>query len=168
MARRTELKGVLHGLLGTFTSRYADCDGYWICGLLVAHIDRALEIDLLSLPEEELLRSPMSAATLHARLSFAEQLEKVGIPRPWVREAVLEIARRPGRRDERASWNGPMRSGHTYRFAAHALSDLGRRFEAEVRIFVAPHDPQLESRRAPHQRLYPGSLSPAPPADAVQ
>jgi hypothetical protein len=49
---KSNLKGVAHGLLGTFVSRYNDIDGYWGLGVLrklaSENATRMIEIDLLS------------------------------------------------------------------------------------------------------------------------
>ena len=51
MAKRKTLKGIAHGLLGTFVSRYNDIDGYWGLGVLRKLADKqslqTLELDLL-------------------------------------------------------------------------------------------------------------------------
>lgn len=158
MPARNHLKGVLGGFLGTYTSRYSDYEGYWLFGFLLGSAE-PLELDLLGTepsasPE---LRSTdgttrqsrilaLGVACKAARVKLAEQLEKHGLPLSAVREARLSIEREAERFECRSGW--PSRSGFDVRFRATLVADNGRRFERETVVFVAPHDPRLETRSA--------------------
>jgi hypothetical protein len=146
MAHRRDLAGVLHNFLGTYTSRYSDRDGYWLFGFL-AHAGAEWQVDLLAAPEPAATSAVAEAIAL-ARTRFAEQLQKAEIPRSWLREAHLRLAR--GDEAKRGVVNGHWTDGHDFTFSAHATTDHGKSFAAEAVVFVAPHDP---ARAAPNQAM---------------
>ena len=145
MTSRRVIKGVLHNFLGTFTSRYSDFDGYWVFGLLVQGMDTE-SIDLLAVSAESTDATPSAFARRLAAQKFAEQIAKAGLPGSWFREARLDITKLPVSRF--GVVNGRSCSGHDVRFLAHAVTDLGRIYDATLSIFVAPHDPKVELRSA--------------------
>ena len=149
MASRRIIKGVLHNFLGTFTSRYSDFDGYWVFGFLVGSMDD-VRIDLLVASADSADATPSAFARRLATQKFAEQIAKAGLPSSWFREARLDISKSS---ESRLGFvNGRSSSGYDMRFLAHAVTDLGMVYDCTASIFVAPHDPNAESRstRAVH------------------
>lgn len=145
MTRRRIIKGLLHNLLGTLASRNSDFDGYWVFGFLVGDMDRE-RIDLLATRVECTDSAPTAFIKRLAAQKFAEQISKAGLPSTWIREARIELTKSPVARS--GIVNGRQCSGHDVRLQAHAVSDLGRTYAATLGIFVAPHDPSVESRSA--------------------
>ena len=145
MTSRRVISGVLHNFLGTFTSRYSDFDGYWVFGFLVESMD-TVRIDLLGDVAEIADTTPQGFARRLASQKFGEQIAKAGLPREWFREAYLEISKSPESRF--GVVNGQSSSGYDMRFQAHVVTDLGRAYDSTASIFVAPHDPKIESRSA--------------------
>ena len=141
MPSRRVLNGVLAGFLGTYTSRYSDFDGYWLFGFLVRELETA-EFDLLAVGIDVAV-SPLASARNLASRKFAEQLEKSRLDRSHIREARLVIERTP---DDGSVPGQHFRGGFNLRFRATATMDNERRFTRETTVFVAPHDPQIESR----------------------
>jgi len=144
MPSRRTIKGVLHNLLGTFTSRYSDLGGYWLFGLLIQNIEQ-IRIDLLAANSVG-SDTPTGVAKRLAVTKFAEQIEKAGIPKSWFREAHLEATKMPGSRF--GAVNGHVCSGYEVRFVIQAVTDLGKGYERSLSVFVAPHNPAVELRSA--------------------
>jgi hypothetical protein len=145
MARRRSIRSVLHNFLGGFTSRYSDFDGYWIFGMLVVDLDHTA-IDLLGDPRDVVGGEPLQAAIRRARILFREQLARGQLDASVVREARLEMKRSseptPG------MINGHVATRYEITFTARAVSDLDAVYERTRSVFVAPHDPSIEYRRA--------------------
>ena len=64
--------------------------------------------------------------------------------RDWIRAADLTMT--VGLDSAAGTINGHNATGHIVRFRARAVTDLGRSYERTASIFVAPHDPMIESR----------------------
>jgi hypothetical protein len=143
MTRRRMIAGVLHNFLGTFTSRYSDFTGYWLFGFLVEAIG-GLNIDLLDTNESNSEYSASAFARQLAARKFSEQISKARVPRTWFREARLELSRPAEPRI--GSVNGRSISGYAVSLTVHVGTDLGRTYASAATMFVAPHDPSLESR----------------------
>ncbi len=143
MTSHRVIPGVLHNFLGTFTSRYSDFDGYWVFGFLVESMD-GVRIDLLGGVAENADSSPSGFARRLAAQKFSEQIAKAGLSRKWFREAYLDISKSP--ESTVGFVNGRSSSGYDLRFRAHVVTDLGREYDSTAAIFVAPHDPKIESR----------------------
>src|SRR4029077_7714090 len=94
MATRRAIRGVLGNLLGTYTSRYSDYDGYWLFGFLVADLVE-LRIDLLATAVDD-SHMPTGVAAQLAVERFDDQMRKAGLKRSQVREACVTIRRLPG------------------------------------------------------------------------
>ena len=144
------MKSVLAGFLGTFTSRYSDFQGYWLHGQLLS-IGLNFEFDLLGPATDEF--TPEAAARRHAVRRFLEQLAKHRIELPFVQSACLKIEAAPHlvRMPQSEVWARSFSGwvdGHWVEFTASAIMKNGRRYEISQTIFVAPHDPQKEWRRA--------------------
>ena len=143
MTSRRVIPGVLHNFLGTFTSRYSDFDGYWVFGFLVEGID-TVRIDLLAEVSESADSTPSGFARRLAAQKFSEQIAKAGLSRECFREAYLDLLKLP--ESAQGLVNGRSSSGYHVRFQAHVVTDLGRAYDSTASIFVAPHDPKIESR----------------------
>jgi hypothetical protein len=143
MARCGKISSVLHDFLGTYTSRYSDLDGYWLFGMLVDQPD-ALGIDLLHAEGRSVGATPVAFATRLAAEKFTEQIEKAGLSISRLRDARLSIVKSPV--VTLGLVNGHVRPGHDVRFAAKAISQLGKTYERATSVFVAPHDPRVEQR----------------------
>lgn len=141
MPSRAVLNGVLAGFLGTYTSRYSDFDGYWLFGFLVESANR-VTFDLLA-PDKETGAGPLTIARQLATQRFVDQLGKSRLNPSLVREARLMIERLA---DDGSVPGQHFRNGFNLRFHVSATADTGRQFEREATVFVAPHDPHLESR----------------------
>ena len=139
MARRTALKGVLHGFLGTFTSRNNDLDGYWLFAQLVVEAAE-IECDLLS-PCSNSGLSGLTCARAHE--TFRSQVSKARLPAAWIREARLRISKGSA---SRVVVNGHSTWGVGIDVTASVTTDTGRRFENSVTLAVAPHNPAIEFR----------------------
>ncbi len=142
MATRRVIKSVLQSFLGTYTSRYSDYDGYWLFGFLVADLGE-LRINLLGQNVGD-PASPVGVATSLAVTKFEEQRRKSDLAPSHIHEAWLTIQRLPGERKWWASdhWS----AGFNIRFSALAVMENGKRYERECDVFVAPHNPEFESR----------------------
>ncbi|MBN2022498.1 MAG: hypothetical protein JW809_06850 [Pirellulales bacterium] len=145
MTSRRVIPGVLHNFLGTFTSRYSDLDGYWVFGFLVDSMD-TVRFDLLGEVAESADSTPSGFARRLAAQKFSEQIHKAGLSRERFREAYLDISK--SALSKIGVINGQTCSGHDVRFQAHVVTDLGRAYDSTASIFVAPHDPKIESRSA--------------------
>jgi len=143
MARRRNIKGVLHNFLGTYTSRYSDFDGYWLFGFLVEVI-RELRIDLIEVRAECNETTPIATAERLGVTKFSEQMEKAGLPTSCIREAHLKITKSPELID--GFVNGWLSSGYQVKFVVEAVTDLGKTYESTMSLFVAPHNPKVERR----------------------
>jgi hypothetical protein len=141
MPSRGAIRAALHNFLGTYVSRYSEYDGYWLFGFLVREMDR-LEFDLLhtsAFPPG----SPQAEAATSAAKKFQEQARKAGVI-SWIANAHLGVTKLPGTQTIYPS--GPQREGHPLQFTAVAVSDLGKTYQDERCVYVAPHDPTAERR----------------------
>lgn len=138
---------MLHNFLRTFTSRYSDFDGYWVFGVVVEELNDA-RIDLLGPADRGAGSAPMRALVHIARDRFRNQLAKHRLTPSLLKAAELLIARAPEKAAE-ARVNG---RGYEVTVSVRAVTDLDTEYVSSVSIFVAPHDPNRESRskrRAP-------------------
>ncbi|MCE9526870.1 MAG: hypothetical protein K8R36_12535 [Planctomycetales bacterium] len=136
------LKAVLHNFLETYTSRYSDCEGYWLFGRILDKFEQ-LEFDLVAGGDyEEVLVG--TAANLAAQ-KFAEQLNLAGLVFSCIRDARLAITKLPD--EVEGPVNTHIRKGRFVRFAVRVVSDHGQIYGCEKLVFVAPHDPTVELRR---------------------
>jgi hypothetical protein len=142
MATRRVIKAVLENFLRTYVSRYSDCGGYWLFGLLVADLGE-LRVNLLGQAVRD-PDTPMGVAVLSASARFEDQRRKAGLVAAQVREAWLTIRRMPELKQ--GSVNGHTCAGFNLRFSAEAVMDDGKRHERDQVVFVAPHDSKVELR----------------------
>ncbi|MGC1189657.1 MAG: hypothetical protein WA861_03665 [Candidatus Binatus sp.] len=140
---------MLRNFLGTLTSRYSDWHGYWLFGFVVNDLER-LDHDLLipvaGSPDE----TPLAHLRTLATIKFLEQLSKAQLDPIRIREAILVIERLPGRVEVQYNpYTDPYTtSGYHVRFMVRAITDLGRAYEYEQIVAVAPHDPAHEFQSA--------------------
>lgn len=144
MPRRRLINGVLEGFLGNLVSRYSDLNGYWLLGFLALQ-RKSLEIDL----RHGNLRTADSPEDRFAELAsrkFDEQLGKWRVSPSWVTGARLDVI---WSKDAVSGFVGGVRQdGYKATFTASVKTDLGRTWSSAKHIFVAPHNPRLESRSA--------------------
>jgi hypothetical protein len=103
-----------------------------------------VRIDLLADFTEVADSSPSGFARRLAAQKFSEQVAKAGLSSARFREAYLDISK--SAEPTRGFVNGRSSAGHCVRFQAHVATDLGRAYDRTASIFVAPHDPKIESR----------------------
>jgi hypothetical protein len=132
---------VLHNFLGTFVSRNSDFSGYWIFGMIIGDLGHR-RMDLLGPGPDG--SDALAAAGRLARQQFHEQLHKSGLALSCIREATLELERTD--RSRPVNVNGLMATGHELALTARVVTDLGKTYERKQSIYVAPHDPTVESR----------------------
>ncbi len=156
--RRRNIRGVLGGLLGRYTSRYSDFDGYWLFGMLVSNLDH-LVIDLLQ-ADETPPRHPLALAEALARSVFRDQMAKAGLPLSRAAAASIELKRSSTPSGGHAG--DYVVPGFDVTFIARVVSDLGTVYQHTTTIFVAPHDPRREMRAT--RRLQDDPSRAAPPA----
>lgn len=139
MPKARALRGVLSGFLGAFSSRNAEFQGYWIFGFLVEQRS-PIQFDLQVIAPDSSI-DPVDAARHRAALVFRDQLQKHGFQTTDVASARL-IMTRLHPVVEGTVW-GP-RAGYRMRLQAVVIKWPGTRFEREVSLFAAPHDPWVE------------------------
>jgi hypothetical protein len=142
MPTRRVIQSVLHNFLGTYTSRYSDYDGYWLFGFMVESLD-CIEFDLLA--ADLVVSDPIVEFARRLAVGrFTDQLRKATLEPSRIREATLAIKRLPKTIVEPV--NGRPSNGHGVRFEVTAITDTGQQYEAARTVFVAPHNPERESR----------------------
>ena len=138
MVSTRAINQALYGFLGTFTSRYSECDGYWLLGFLVGR--EPLLIDLLhqsTIPA--MSGDPVDVARAVAFERFKVQLSKARIERDEVQSATLRIETLGGVHGLVAG-----RAGRRMRFRTAVIVKGGRSVERAVDVGVAVHDPKFE------------------------
>ena len=148
MPTRKAIKGVLHGFLGTFTSRYSDYDGYWVFGSITDEMTN-LTINLLEVEDASTENDVVLFVAQLARRKFREQMDKMHVPISFVHGAKMSISRSDA--PARGFVAGHLCKGHIYIFSVQVISDLGRPFQATTQMFVAPHSRLLEHRSTRRQ-----------------
>jgi hypothetical protein len=143
MIGRRTIKGIPHNFIGTYTSRYSDYEGYWIFGLLTKDVEQ-LTIDLLNSETNNSGSKPLVFAVELAKRKFSEQITKNGFSISRLREAHLQIKKLP--QPKSGFVNGRASVGNDFRFTAKVVSDYGKTYETEMLMFVAPHNPSVESQ----------------------
>ncbi len=144
MTTRRALKGILHGFLGTFGSRYSSYQGYWLFGFVVADLDTT-EIDLLHPTPNGDPDAPTNILRTLAATKFLDQLAKAGLHPRRVASASLILERLA---PATAVVEMREREGFTVQLSVTAAADTGRVFTSRTILFVAPHDPTIERKSA--------------------
>jgi len=144
MPTRRVMNKVLTNFLSSFTSRRTNFDGYWAFGFITDHL-KALELDLLdgNVPDGP---APLQYVLERAVDIFQDQASKAGLTAFMVKSATLSI-HLIDQPPTTQVIEGHERSGELYQCTATAEMDNGSRFQQEVGLFIAPHDPDLEMRR---------------------
>jgi hypothetical protein len=143
MKTRRQIPGVLHNLLETFTSRYSDYDGYWLFGQLLLEAE-TLSIDLRDEEKNSASSAVAAAACREAYTKFEDQMKKADMPIECIASAILTMTK--AKTEKVGVVNHQPSSGYEVSFAVEAISDQGKKYRAEKTVFVAPHDPSIESR----------------------
>ena len=144
MPGRRLINGALDGFLGNLVSRYTDLNGYWLLGFLALR-RKSLEIDLRR-GSQRTSDSPEDHFAELASRKFVEQLGKWRVLPSWVAGARLDVL---WSKDSVSGFVGGVRSdGYEVTFAASVKTDLGRTWSRAKHVFVAPHNPRLETRSA--------------------
>ena len=133
---------MLHNLLGTLTSSYSHWHGYWLFGFVVSDLE-PLNHDLLMHIEGAPDDTPMAHMRSLATKRFQEQLAKAGLDSIHIRQASLSVERLPG--TVQISVPNFAAVGYRMRFVVRAITDVGKAYECEDTISVAPHNPVRES-----------------------
>ncbi len=147
MAKSRLMKGVPHNVLGTFCSRYSNIDGYWMFGFLIPHLElsdiNSLTIDLIG---DCHIRNSLILHTVHRRSVsvFRDQIGKAGFSLSHVRSATLNISW--PRQDIDGQVNLHKCEGRAVLFRVCIVTSHGRMCDAEMKMFVAPHNPRVEHR----------------------
>jgi hypothetical protein len=136
---------VLGPFLGTYTSRYSDCDGYWLFGFLVGEFEQ-LRIDLLA-PTVGEPDAPLGLTVRLATEEFEDQIRKSALERSQVRSARLTI--RQSAESTTGTVNGHPCTGHYFAFLVEAVMEGARNYQREQVVFVARHNPEVELRSTP-------------------
>jgi len=145
MARRRLINGALEGFLGNLVSRYSDLNGYWLLGFLATQRS-SMEINLRRGIHHTDRDSPEGFFIELASRKFDEQLHKWRVPIAWVAGARLDVI---WSKEVTGGFVGGMsREGYEATFAASVQTDLGRTLSRAKHVFVAPHNPHLESKSA--------------------
>ncbi|MDA7419596.1 hypothetical protein [Tritonibacter multivorans] len=134
MGRRKDLQGLCNDLLGSFVSRNNNLDGYWALGKLQRALEEPAE-DRLLFDLKPGGRVPISFQQLNRdwQANLAAQCRRRGLPLDWIAKAEL-AARRV--------------SSMQLECTLTIVTDLDRVFVAQQKVFVRPHDPEREYRRA--------------------
>ncbi|RVM86362.1 hypothetical protein [Sinorhizobium meliloti] len=135
MSRREQFRGICHGVLGTFVSRYNDLDGYWALGQYVAFLDRIGECQLLlKLGDATVLpEGPgFAAAAKYYRGAVLRMMKTNAMPQAWFANGTMKVS---------------IVATSTATCEIEIVSDLGRTYRSERTINVRPHDPVIERRR---------------------
>lgn len=95
MPQRNALKGVVHGLIGTFTSRYNDVNGYWGIGFLrLIAVERkvvSLTLDLLNPDSSGPYAAQLEEIAGNYQLWLSATLPRFGYSLENLTSATIEI-----------------------------------------------------------------------------
>lgn len=140
MKRGKILQAASHNFLETLISRNSDHQGYWVFGLAYHHLN-GMTIDLLV----ESAESEPPANWLHgmAAKRFADQLTKHGEDASSLQSAVLEFERLG---EATHTFHDCQRKGHDFLVTVKIQTEDGHSFTEPKTFFVAPNDPEVESK----------------------
>ena len=147
MPRRRELAGVAKALLGSFTSRNNDVDGYWGMGRLASYAEqrRSTTVQLTLVPTDAgPADSDIRLLLDWCNTFLGRQLAVRALPRDWLRAATVAVtfgidARRP---------NAPPQTtrGRLAECIVEFTDDLGNIHRAGALVWCGEHDPARERR----------------------
>ena len=136
MARRIELRGIVHDALAAFISRNNDLNGYWALGQLRNWIEGegagTLDIPLVGEGIAE-IKPEISLISQRFAVTLQVLMKSQNLPSEWVQDAHFTV--------ELAAFDRLICS-------LHVVADLGRSFEFSRILLVRRHDPRRELRRA--------------------
>ena len=148
MASRKKLKGVAHGLLGTFVSRNNDVDGYWGLGKLRKFAETIgkdeIQIDLLSDAERPMFLTTTTTVQRVYRDWLLNAAPKFGVR--FQDLAAAQVILRFTTFDEMPDVRRDTR-GFPYVCTVILRNRFGARYAAQKVGVCGPHDPYKESRR---------------------
>lgn len=145
MPFRYRLRGIAAAILGSFTGRNNDLDGYWAIGRLRAFADsqavQVLRLDLIRGQAEPDGEIPRRVAAAYETALRGKSVQ-FRIPRERLLAAIIEL---------RFAGDGPRAipkttRGEPFSCAIELTDDRGRGVRFEHRGYCAPHDPQREYR----------------------
>ncbi len=147
MAGHKHLKGIAHGLLGTFVSRNNDIDGYWGIGVLrsfaLEHNLSSLALDLIDKSPNFAKGSPVQSVEERYRGWLSSVLAKEGVDQQLLRSAEIRL-----RFTTFAEFPDTIRDtrGEPFVCQVGLTSDQGIVYSASRIGVCAPHEPAKESR----------------------
>ncbi|HLA94657.1 MAG TPA: hypothetical protein VK612_02965 [Pyrinomonadaceae bacterium] len=144
MPQRNALRGIAHGLLGTFVSRNNDIGGYWGLGVLrLVAQQNGLDKLIIDLLNEDRHVSPVTSVEETYRDWLFQRMEKFAIDKASLTNA--EIRLRFASFDEFPNAIRDTR-GYPYVCTVRFKTDLGPEYSAESIGVCSAHDPTSESK----------------------
>jgi hypothetical protein len=147
MARRIELGSIASGLIGSFSSRNNDVDGYWGIGKLHKFVESDLEkkvvIDLISgtiHPQTDEFNSLIEL--YRERLDF--HLKARGLPREWVTSVEITVSFETEYEAKHHFWRSGL--GKPYIAKCDIKDDSRKHYISHAYNNCRPHDPKREAR----------------------
>lgn len=145
MSRRSILKGIASGVVGSFVSRNNDLDGYWGIGMLCLYARNirktSVTINLCSNVEEQLIISTLAGNYCYM---FKNITAKLKLNPHWVKkvEILIEFGTSNGNliKAPYDTWGDP------FQCTLSITDDLGHIWRASKIGRCVPHDPKRESR----------------------
>lgn len=148
MARRLEIQGICHDLLGSFVSRDHDLNGYWALGMFQrflcpnqldmfksffrANQNKELIFDLMDVSRDD-RKSIFPQTSAYYRSAFRRHLQIRNIPFNWIDGGEISV------------------KGATPTelvCIVTVTTDLGRVFASQRNVTARRHDPKLEFQSA--------------------
>jgi hypothetical protein len=150
MARHRELRGITHGLLGSFNSRNNDIDGYWGIGVLClfAQGENISEIRIDLIHQEAPEASPICSSATQFRKMLDHLLAIRDLPRTWVKSAEFTVCFNVSF-EHKFHFFGSALGGKPYMCTLEIVDDLGHKYSARAGGNCWPHNPMKERRSPP-------------------
>jgi hypothetical protein len=144
MPRRSELRCVAHGVLGSFVSRGNDHEGYWALGLLyrLALDASSLEFSLALVGDADDLQEPALCAALRAKYRdmLINRMRARSLPVSWIQAAHITVLFEHAASVGRAL----ARLERPYVVRLTFTNDLGKHIVVERVGACWPHEPYRE------------------------
>ncbi|MCJ8274859.1 MAG: phage terminase family protein [Psychrosphaera sp.] len=142
MARRKELGSIASGLIGSFSSRNNDIDGYWGIGKLYrfAKINETDNI-VIDLIKQEM--TPQST-DFNSLITFYRTMLARRIPLTWIASATITVRFNQEYKAKYHYWTSNL--GKPCMCECEIIDDNGRTYYAYTGTNCQPHDPSKESR----------------------
>jgi hypothetical protein len=153
MPRRSELKSIASGVLGSFVSRNNDIGGYWGLGKLFLYARQRAESQLsIILIPRELMPSIEPLATVARKYGnmLVSIMERRYLPASWLLSASIEIEFESS--SVKPQIFDPHRASRPFRCRLVFIDDLGRKHECAAAGRCWPHNPHREARSARYKR----------------